>query len=110
MIWLTNCGWYLTVGGPGCGKATQCRRIIERYPGWVHLSMGDLLRSEIMKRGTVDDKWNLMSNLVQEGEMAPEVSRYISVCVCRINNDCTFHLRLPRCICAATTNGDFNNL
>ena len=35
--------------------------------------MGDLLRQNIMKRGSVDAKWDMVSNLVQQGEMAPEV-------------------------------------
>lgn len=34
------------VGGPGCGKGTQCDRIIKKY-GFVHISSGDLLREEV---------------------------------------------------------------
>ncbi|EGI61147.1 PREDICTED: adenylate kinase isoenzyme 1 [Acromyrmex echinatior] len=34
------------IGGPGCGKGTQCDRIIEKY-GFLHLSSGDLLRAEV---------------------------------------------------------------
>ena len=34
------------VGGPGCGKGTQCERIIEKY-GFFHISSGDLLREEV---------------------------------------------------------------
>lgn len=34
------------IGGPGCGKGTQCDRIIKKY-GFVHLSSGDLLREEV---------------------------------------------------------------
>merc|ERR1712080_386396 len=33
--------WVL--GGPGCGKGTQCDRIVAKY-GYTHLSSGDLLR------------------------------------------------------------------
>lgn len=36
--------WVL--GGPGCGKGTQCAKIVEKY-GFVHLSSGDLLREEV---------------------------------------------------------------
>jgi len=36
--------WVL--GGPGCGKGTQCERIVEKY-GYTHLSSGDLLRDEL---------------------------------------------------------------
>ncbi|XP_012283232.1 adenylate kinase isoenzyme 1 [Orussus abietinus] len=34
------------IGGPGCGKGTQCDRIIKKY-GLLHLSSGDLLRDEV---------------------------------------------------------------
>lgn len=34
------------IGGPGCGKGTQCDRIIKKY-GFLHLSSGDLLRDEV---------------------------------------------------------------
>ncbi|KAH8239478.1 hypothetical protein KR032_004715, partial [Drosophila birchii] len=36
--------WIL--GGPGCGKGTQCAKIVEKY-GFTHLSTGDLLRNEV---------------------------------------------------------------
>lgn len=42
------------VGGPGCGKGTQCAKIVEKY-GFCHLSSGDLLREEVSSgsaRGT----------------------------------------------------------
>ncbi len=60
-------------GGPGSGKATQCERLTERYPGWVHLSMGELLRKEVFNKGSVDDKWDMVGTLLSQGEMAPEV-------------------------------------
>ena len=34
------------IGGPGCGKGTQCERIIAKY-GFFHISSGDLLREEV---------------------------------------------------------------
>ncbi|XP_076647636.1 adenylate kinase 1 [Halictus rubicundus] len=34
------------IGGPGCGKGTQCERIIGKY-GFYHISSGDLLREEV---------------------------------------------------------------
>ena len=37
-------------GPPGAGKGTQSENLINKY-GWVHLSTGDILRSEII-RGT----------------------------------------------------------
>lgn len=61
------------VGGPGSGKGTQCQRIVQRYPDFVHISMGDVIREEISTKGTADDKWGMISTLVSKGEMAPEV-------------------------------------
>jgi len=36
--------WVL--GGPGCGKGTQCERIVAKY-NFSHFSTGDLLRAEV---------------------------------------------------------------
>jgi adenylate kinase len=36
--------WVL--GGPGCGKGTQCEKIVAKYK-FAHLSTGDLLRAEV---------------------------------------------------------------
>lgn len=36
--------WVL--GGPGCGKGTQCERIVAKYK-FSHFSTGDLLRAEV---------------------------------------------------------------
>jgi len=34
------------MGGPGSGKGTQCAKLVEHF-GFIHLSAGDLLRSEV---------------------------------------------------------------
>ena len=34
------------IGGPGCGKGTQCKRIIQNF-GYVSFSTGDLLRKYV---------------------------------------------------------------
>jgi UMP-CMP kinase len=39
------------LGGPGSGKGTMCE-LAETQLGWVHLSMGDLLRTERERGGT----------------------------------------------------------
>ncbi|XP_043795834.1 adenylate kinase isoenzyme 1 [Apis laboriosa] len=41
------------IGGPGCGKGTQCKRIIEKY-GFYHISSGDLLREEVARGSSRD--------------------------------------------------------
>ncbi|XP_060070278.1 adenylate kinase isoenzyme 5-like isoform X2 [Ylistrum balloti] len=69
---LPTCPIIVLAGGPGSGKGTQAKMITERYPGTVHISMGDILRTEISQNGTVDEKWGMISSLVQKGEMAPE--------------------------------------
>ncbi|XP_060602074.1 uncharacterized protein LOC132755252 isoform X9 [Ruditapes philippinarum] len=69
---LPTCPIIFVAGGPGSGKGTQCQKIVQRYPGFVHLSMGDILRDEISTKGTADDKWGMISQLVSKGEMAPE--------------------------------------
>ncbi|TVP78866.1 MAG: nucleoside monophosphate kinase [Puniceicoccaceae bacterium] len=38
------------LGGPGAGKGTMCELAAEQL-GWVHLSMGDLLRAEELAGG-----------------------------------------------------------
>lgn len=61
-------------GGPGSGKGVQCTRLVERFPGFVHLSIGDLLRAEISENGTADERWSMVFELISKGEMAPRVS------------------------------------
>lgn len=68
-------------GGPGSGKGTQCARIIKRYPDFVHVSMGDIIREEISTKGTADEKWGMISQLVSKGEMAPEVRFKLTCCL-----------------------------
>lgn len=36
--------------------------------------MGDLIRHQIASRGTAEEKWDMVADLVSKGEMAPEVS------------------------------------
>nr|XP_022325280.1 adenylate kinase isoenzyme 5-like isoform X1 [Crassostrea virginica] len=69
---LPNVPITLIMGGPGSGKLTQSRKLLAKNPGWVHLSMGDLLKSEIANKGTAGAKWGMIGDLVSQGEMAPE--------------------------------------
>ncbi len=50
-------------------------KLAERYQGWVHVSMGDLLRERIAQKGSGADQWEAVNSVVQKGELAPEVRR-----------------------------------
>ena len=60
------------LGGPGCGKGTQCDRIVAKYK-LTHLSAGDLLREEV-KSGS--ETGQQLESVMKEGKLVPqEVSR-----------------------------------
>lgn len=58
------------VGGPGCGKGTQCDKIIERY-GFIHLSSGDLLREEV---ASGSPRGASLQELMSKGLFVPTVN------------------------------------
>lgn len=53
------------IGGPGSNKATLCDQAIKNSQGWVHVSIGDLLRSMTSTNVTVHDA-------IVAGEMVPQ--------------------------------------
>eukprot|EP00028_Trichosphaerium_sp_Am-I-7-wt_P002686 CAMPEP_0168531248 /NCGR_PEP_ID=MMETSP0405-20121227/15298_1 /TAXON_ID=498012 /ORGANISM="Trichosphaerium sp, Strain Am-I-7 wt" /LENGTH=210 /DNA_ID=CAMNT_0008555941 /DNA_START=9 /DNA_END=641 /DNA_ORIENTATION=+ len=55
------------LGGPGCGKGTQCKKIAEKF-GYVHLSAGDLLRAERKLNG---EYAKLINDCIKEGKLVP---------------------------------------
>ncbi|XP_014470204.1 PREDICTED: adenylate kinase isoenzyme 1 [Dinoponera quadriceps] len=55
------------IGGPGCGKGTQCDRMIEKY-GFVHLSSGDLLRAEV---ASGSERGASLQDLMSKGLFVP---------------------------------------
>ncbi|KAJ3262115.1 hypothetical protein HK103_003958 [Boothiomyces macroporosus] len=59
------------IGGPGCGKGTQCERIAKEY-NYLHLSVGDLLRNEATKHTTTGHE---ISRLIAEGKIVPMVAK-----------------------------------
>lgn len=56
------------LGGPGSGKGTMCARIVDKY-GWVHLSAGDLLRTERADPKSKDGE--LINDFIREGKIVP---------------------------------------
>ena len=56
------------LGGPGCGKGTNCARLKEEF-GFVHLSAGDLLRAEQKREGSAEAK--LIAEYIKEGKIVP---------------------------------------
>jgi adenylate kinase len=55
------------LGGPGCGKGTQCDIMKQRF-GFLHFSTGDLLREEIRSRSALAD---MISEYTSQGLLVP---------------------------------------
>merc|ERR1712038_2172212 len=59
--------WVL--GGPGCGKGTQCTEIKVKYD-YVHLSSGELLRNEVLSGSP---RGLQLYSMMEKGEPVPTV-------------------------------------
>ena len=55
------------LGGPGCGKGTQCDKIVAKY-GFTHLSSGDLLREEV---ASGSDRGKSLTAIMESGQLVP---------------------------------------
>ena len=53
------------IGGPGCGKGTQCKRIVQNF-GYVSFSSGDLLRKYVQEK---KEGYEEISKKMQEGAL-----------------------------------------
>ena len=84
--------WWLFPGGPGSGKAKQCKSLVARYSGWIHLSMGELIRNELLSKGDSEEKWQVISSLISKGELAPEVSTVIFYYNTEASQDCSISI------------------
>ncbi len=56
------------LGGPGAGKGTQCKRMVERY-GLLHLSSGDILRRQRAEGTPLGKK---AQRYMDAGELVPD--------------------------------------
>jgi UMP-CMP kinase len=65
---LTVPKFVFVLGGPGCGKGTQCCRLKEQF-GFIHLSAGDLLRAEQKREGSAEAA--LIADCIREGQIVP---------------------------------------
>lgn len=61
-------------GGPGCGRGQQCKHLVDRFIGWVHLRVGDLLRQEFAD--SQDATWLDIASQVHNGDLAPSVRKF----------------------------------
>lgn len=55
------------IGGPGSGKGTMCE-LAESQLGWIHLSVGDLCRSEREKGGATAER---IETTITSGKLVP---------------------------------------
>uniref|UniRef100_K7FSU1 Adenylate kinase isoenzyme 1 n=1 Tax=Pelodiscus sinensis TaxID=13735 RepID=K7FSU1_PELSI len=58
------------IGGPGSGKGTQSTKIASHF-GFVCVSVGEILRKQMIHRATSDRKWELIAKIIANGELAP---------------------------------------
>lgn len=63
------------IGGPGCGKGTQCDKIIAKY-GLLHLSSGDLLREEVASGSSRGES---LQELMSKGLFVPTVNIHLKL-------------------------------
>ncbi|KAL6087008.1 hypothetical protein STEG23_009156 [Scotinomys teguina] len=55
------------IGGPGCGKGTQCRNMATKY-GFCHVGLGQLLREEAQRR---TQRGRQIRDIMQQGLLVP---------------------------------------
>lgn len=59
---------FFILGGPGAGKGTMCELAAEQL-GWIHLSMGDMLRAEQQSGGPSSRG---IEEAMNEGQLVPD--------------------------------------
>ncbi|XP_071801913.1 adenylate kinase isoenzyme 5-like [Asterias amurensis] len=65
-----NIRFIFVLGGPGSSKREHCHRLADRYKGYLHISVGNLLRRKFRKYPQ-DDKWKMLADVVSSGQLIP---------------------------------------
>ena len=65
------------MGPPGSGKGTQAKGLADKFPGWVHISTGDLFRGEISSNSALGSsvKTTLAKGKLVSDELTNQIFR-----------------------------------
>ncbi|XP_044124288.1 adenylate kinase isoenzyme 1 isoform X3 [Bufo gargarizans] len=58
------------IGGPGSGKGTQSTKMASHF-GFICISVGEILRNQLIHHASSDRKWELIAQIISKGELAP---------------------------------------
>ncbi|XP_053551448.1 adenylate kinase isoenzyme 5-like [Bombina bombina] len=58
------------IGGPGSGKGTQSAKMASHF-GFTCVSVGEILRKQLIHHASSDRKWELIAQIISKGELAP---------------------------------------
>ncbi|XP_073496106.1 adenylate kinase isoenzyme 1 isoform X3 [Phyllobates terribilis] len=58
------------IGGPGSGKGTQSMKMASHF-GFNCISVGEILRNQLIHHASSDRKWELIAQIISKGELAP---------------------------------------
>ncbi|XP_075691368.1 adenylate kinase isoenzyme 1 isoform X1 [Rhinoderma darwinii] len=58
------------IGGPGSGKGTQSTKMASHF-GFICISVGEILRKQLIHHASSDRKWELIAQIISKGELAP---------------------------------------
>ncbi|XP_048844285.1 adenylate kinase 5, like [Brienomyrus brachyistius] len=59
------------IGGPGSGKGTQTSKMARHY-NYESISVGEILRNQLLHHAPSDRKWELIAQIIANGELAPQ--------------------------------------
>ncbi|KAM9324895.1 adenylate kinase isoenzyme 1 [Gastrophryne carolinensis] len=59
------------IGGPGSGKGTQSAKMASHF-GFICISVGEILRNQLIHHASSDRKWELIAQIISKGELAPQ--------------------------------------